>query len=110
MMPPIRICSRRHYTCHLDAYNRGTKQDQIFTNRTKSFIDQIHSASAPTLLRTDNIPANHLVSLHIYDSLIIFEKAKFQNKNELRTGMNPPEEYEKLNPKLRRSRASSKGQ
>ena len=88
------------HTCYIDAYNRGVDSTGIFTNRTKTFIDQIHSDSA--FAKGRNNTANDMMSMHIYDSLIIFEKAKFQNKSQLVTGSNSKEEYQRLNPKLRR--------
>ena len=92
------------HTCYLDAYNQGVKTGGIFTNRTKSFVDHIHNSSSTT--KTPENPANHMMSMHVYDSLIIFEKAIFQNKNQLITGANTQEEYERLNPKLRKKKKS----
>ena len=98
-MPSNGVCAVEDtHTCYLDAYNQGVDSTGIFTNRTKTFIDQIHSDSDFNKGLTN--AANDMMSMHIYDSLIIFEKAKFQNK-PVGNGSNSKEEYQ-LNPKLRR--------
>ena len=90
------------HTCYMESYNRGLEKSKIFTNRAKNFIDKIHNDSP--IPRGNNDADKHMSSMHIYDSLIIFEKAIYQNKNQITSGLNKADEFERLNPKLRRKK------
>lgn len=73
------------HTAYWDEYGGGLGREESFIERCKSFIDELNADHARNQIPPTNFTRSTL-SMHFYDSVVVFERGRHIKKHALRIG------------------------